>query len=285
MTKKSAEKEVKEVQTAEEKTEAINDLSMEEIEQLANSEEPEIEITSMEPSMKEAFLSTGAPKTLVKKLAEVMLAVKGIKKSGWNDHQKYHYPTETDVVEKVREELAKRSVIAVPNLEESEEMRELQTRNGKQFVTRVLMSYTFMCADSGEMLKFHFEGRGADSAEKGIYKAYTGAQKYALMKFFLIPTDNDPEKDESFEVTGSKTTGRGTKKGSSTQVGVNRVPQITALFNELAPSTDEKLQLNATLKQKVGAYNKFTDMNAKQQEDALKYLQGLKAERQKAKAQ
>ena len=38
-------------------------------------------------------------------------------------------------------------------------------------------------------------GAGDDGADKGLYKAYTGAVKYFLMKTFLIPTGDDPEAD------------------------------------------------------------------------------------------
>lgn len=39
-------------------------------------------------------------------------------------------------------------------------------------------------------------GEGMDTGDKAIYKAITGAQKYVLMKTFLIPTGDDPELEE-----------------------------------------------------------------------------------------
>ncbi len=38
-------------------------------------------------------------------------------------------------------------------------------------------------------------GQGLDNADKGYYKAYTGAVKYFLMKTFMISTGDDPELD------------------------------------------------------------------------------------------
>ena len=38
-------------------------------------------------------------------------------------------------------------------------------------------------------------GSGQDAGDKGIFKAISGAQKYALMKAFMIPTGDDPEQD------------------------------------------------------------------------------------------
>jgi hypothetical protein len=39
-------------------------------------------------------------------------------------------------------------------------------------------------------------GAGTDSGDKAPYKAMTGASKYAELLSFLIPTGDDPEKDE-----------------------------------------------------------------------------------------
>src|SRR5699024_6730814 len=36
---------------------------------------------------------------------------------------------------------------------------------------------------------------GQDAGDKAVYKAITGATKYALMKVFMIPTGDDPEQD------------------------------------------------------------------------------------------
>jgi hypothetical protein len=40
-------------------------------------------------------------------------------------------------------------------------------------------------------------GEGQDAGDKAVYKAMTGALKYCLLKTFLIPTGDDPERDET----------------------------------------------------------------------------------------
>jgi hypothetical protein len=47
-------------------------------------------------------------------------------------------------------------------------------------------------------------GEGQDAGDKGPYKAMTGAQKYALMKTFMIPTGDDPEADEDVDKRNSE---------------------------------------------------------------------------------
>ena len=44
---------------------------------------------------------------------------------------------------------------------------------------------------------FDLLGDGSDPDDKGVYKAIAGAQKYALMKTFLVETGDDPERDDA----------------------------------------------------------------------------------------
>jgi len=61
------------------------------------------------------------------------------------------------------------------------------------------MQVTFVDTESGESFSCIFYGDGSDSNDKAIYKAITGAQKYALMKTFLVATGDDPEQDRQAE--------------------------------------------------------------------------------------
>lgn len=145
---------------------------------------------------------------LVKKLAEVMQAVKYIQKRGYNKAQDYSYPTESDVVEKIREELAKRFVILTPNLIEHQIRERITTKydyklkkevESVMYIHTVKMEFTFEDGETGETRTFKMGGEGIDSMDKGLYKAFTGAEKYALMKFFMIPTGDDPERENELE--------------------------------------------------------------------------------------
>ncbi|MEE4577820.1 ERF family protein [Paenibacillus polymyxa] len=140
-----------------------------------------------------------ATKSLVVKLSEVMEAVKYIKKNGYNKFNKYSYATEADVNEKVREELAARKVILIPNMK-SHVVREHQTRSGNtEYIVTAEVEFTFHDGESGEKISFSVFGEGQDTGDKATYKALTGAQKYALMKSFMIPTGDDPEGDSGVD--------------------------------------------------------------------------------------
>lgn len=132
-------------------------------------------------------------KSLYTKLAEITGEVGYIPKNGWNDFHKYKYATEADVQDAVRNKMSERKLFMFPNITDRS-TRETTTNKGKtEYITWVQIEYTITDAESGESLTFTMEGEGQDAGDKGIYKAITGTQKYAIMKLFMIPTGDDPE--------------------------------------------------------------------------------------------
>lgn len=61
----------------------------------------------------------------------------------------------------------------------------------------VLATYRLTHAGSGESEPIQTFGEGADSGDKSVNKAMTGAYKYALRQAFLIETGNDPDETPS----------------------------------------------------------------------------------------
>lgn len=135
-------------------------------------------------------------KTLAAKLAEVLDTVGYIPKNGTNDAQHYKFVTDADVLDTIRGELAKRAVavtVATSNLRHEP---YVTAKGSPQFLATIDGVLSFIDGESGERLDIPFVGAGADSGDKGVYKAITGGVKYALLKTFLIPTGDDPENDE-----------------------------------------------------------------------------------------
>jgi len=126
-------------------------------------------------------------KTLPQKLAAIMAEVGRIPKRGMNTHFGYAYATEMDIVEAIRQKLADHQVMLVPSVTDV-------TREGT--LTTVRLRYTLLdgeAPDYSTAITFDWAGTGSDNADKGLYKAFTGAQKYALLKLFMVPTGDDPE--------------------------------------------------------------------------------------------
>ena len=136
---------------------------------------------------------------LVKKLAKVMSEVKYIKKNGFNKFNNYSYATESDVAEKVREVLADQQVIMLPDVVEHSTREHVNRKGNTEYIATVKVKFTFIDGETGEELSIHSAGEGQDAGDKAVYKAITGAQKYALMKAFMIPTGDDPEGDNGVD--------------------------------------------------------------------------------------
>lgn len=136
-------------------------------------------------------------KNILKKLLSIQQDITRMEKDGRNTFQNYKYLSETQITLKMKELLDKHGVIFFHSSHIKGSYEISPTKSGtKQFVTDVEIGYKFYDVDSGEFLEGTAMGQGADSQDKGIYKAITGAVKYVFMKNFLIPTGDDPEKDE-----------------------------------------------------------------------------------------
>lgn len=133
---------------------------------------------------------------LYRKIAGVTAAVSRIPKNGRNTFHNYTYATESDITDGLRDLLAEHGLAFLPpsvldwQRDETVDNPKLGPR------TRVQVQFALGCADTGETYTAVLWGEGQDTADKGFYKAYTGAVKYFLMKTFLIATGDDSERDD-----------------------------------------------------------------------------------------
>uniref|UniRef100_A0A6M3LED9 Putative Erf family protein n=1 Tax=viral metagenome TaxID=1070528 RepID=A0A6M3LED9_9ZZZZ len=135
-------------------------------------------------------------KSLAGKLVAVMAAIDYIPKRGHNQPQNYDYVRDADIADTVRKEMVAQRVVMLPRTTRNS-VREITSAKGNIItINTVEMDFTFIDADSGESFIISTVGEGMDSGDKGVYKAMTGATKYALLKAFQIPTGDDPEADD-----------------------------------------------------------------------------------------
>ena len=136
---------------------------------------------------------------LAAKMLNIMAKVGYLQKKGKNSAQNYNYLKEADVVQAIRGAMIEERVFMYTSVRRDNHT-VYQTKSGStQFLVSVTMDVKFVDVDSGESQVCTFCGDGADTGDKGIYKAITGAEKYALMKTFLIETGDDPEKESPEE--------------------------------------------------------------------------------------
>lgn len=136
-----------------------------------------------------------ASKTLAGKLAEIMGEIGYIAKGGTNSAQNYKYVLASQVADAIREKLSAKGVAILPG--DIEKISEEMSPSGKQKVFTFKYSWVLVDGETGEKLTIFSLGSGADSGDKHVYKATTGALKYALLTTFLIPTGDDPENDSA----------------------------------------------------------------------------------------
>ena len=123
-----------------------------------------------------------------------------LEKSGRNTSQNYDYHTHEDITTAIRAAMIIHKVVYFCSIEE-----EHVSQNGKTCLCRIKVKHTF--TDGSGEITFTNWGYGSDygSGDKSIYKAITGAKKYALTNLFLLvdgiegkPTD--PEFEDKKEV-------------------------------------------------------------------------------------
>lgn len=132
-------------------------------------------------------------KSLAKKLVEVTKKVNKVKKSGFNKHQNYHYSTESDLIDAVRDNLLEAGILLTTSVEEVTTTDTL---------TIVKMKHVLIDSESGESMSMFSQGFGnlTIGKDKSVFAAQTGSFKYFISKNFLIASEDDPEND-SFEDT------------------------------------------------------------------------------------
>jgi hypothetical protein len=149
---------------------------------------------------------------IYKKIINIMKDTGVISKKGRNDFHHYDYVMEADIIETLRDKLIEQGLVIIPNVVEV-------THEGT--LTTVKIQYTIIDSDSDDKLAIYCYGQGEDKGDKGVYKAITGAYKYMLLKTFMIPTGDDPEKSESEPVTNTQTEARNNKVMRSNDVITN----------------------------------------------------------------
>lgn len=106
---------------------------------------------------------------------------------------KYRAVTEENVLNMLRPKMIEQGLVMFPvSLDFSKD----------EIITTANMVFKVVNAENPEeYILVASGGQGADSQDKGIGKAITYANKYALLKMFLVPTGDDPDKVSSEEIT------------------------------------------------------------------------------------
>lgn len=172
------------------------------------------------------------------KIAEVMGQVDRIPKTGRNEFHNYSYVEEAEIVERIRPLMAKAGLVCIPSQGERTAV-EVETKSGSTFITCIRHTFRIVDTEDASEVRIYVWGEGQDTMDKGSYKAFTGAQKYCLLKLFQISTGDDPERDGS---QGRQARRGGGGKATDKQVGYIRgLMKQKTLTDEEYRDLDDKL--------------------------------------------
>jgi len=139
----------------------------------------------------------GTPLSLYGRLAKIMGSLPEVRPEGKNEHFKYQFVTDKQVLGMVRPALARQRIMVVPEtVTEQEPIHRETGRGGSSMLTRLHVVFRVVDGINGESFQGEAVGYGDDSGDKGANKAYTAALKNFFIKLFLMGgADRDIEDD------------------------------------------------------------------------------------------
>lgn len=129
---------------------------------------------------------------LYQKLVEIQKSVRSLAKDSYANS--YRYVSGSKVLDAVRERMDQLGVLLVQQIDSIENTRiDYQVKNGSksEMLSKVMMTFTWVDAESGDKLPVPFGANGMNNWDKGLGSALTYAERYFLLKFFHIATDED----------------------------------------------------------------------------------------------
>lgn len=104
----------------------------------------------------------------------------------------YAYATEAGFIAAIRPLFVEHGLMILP-IEVHADNTKTDVSGKITYVSNVHVVYRIYDTASGEFIEITMVGAGNDSGDKAVYKAMTGAFKYALREAFMIGTGDDPE--------------------------------------------------------------------------------------------
>ena len=135
--------------------------------------------------------------TIYQKLLEIQKKIVGLKK----DKKTFNYEYLTgdklfDFIKPLMNEyglLLKQEVISIDNTRQDYELAQKnnEVKKKAEILSKVMMRFTWIDCATGEKDENLFGANGQNDWEKGLGSALTYAERYFIMKYFHIATDED----------------------------------------------------------------------------------------------
>lgn len=137
------------------------------------------------------------PLGLYSKMALIMGTIKGIGKKGKNQHFNYEFARAEDVTNVIRLKLSEHGIAFFASIVDVKQTAtEKKTKSGVPYMkTLATFAFTFVDGETQQERTSTWTGEADDESDKGVNKASTAAEKYFLLKTFLIHTGDQPDAD------------------------------------------------------------------------------------------
>lgn len=159
----------------------------------------------------------------------------------------YSYAGEAALIEAVRPAMVFHGVFCYVSNYDNVMQSEYTTTKGSSMTRTTLRATVRFQHESGSFIDVQSVGEGADSGDKSLNKAMTGAYKYALRQTFCIETGDDPDKYPSEPVkqpiSHSITTPKPEVKVEVSPVQLHETAQISMPLDLAEAETNSKGEL------------------------------------------
>jgi ERF superfamily len=219
--------------------------------------------------------------TLAQKLVKVYEEIDSVTKRGTNAAQNYKYVKAADLAHAVRNALQKLNVYAQVTFSDSRPWNFVTSSGKSQNAFDTTCTLTFIDADNPDGVRYTATGlgSGADFGDKGVFKAQTGALKYALRNAFLVPDETDPEndggdKDENPQSEQRKAVEPKKAAGKTEKASAGAPPEKAQIPNDLTVASSatatSALAATSTPSENASAPSTASDANEVPNEEELK---------------
>ena len=124
-----------------------------------------------------------------------MSAVGYIQGTGKNEQQRYRYTSDEDIMGKVQPALAANGIAVFPRADVIHRDSYSTKSGARMNYVDIAVDFTLTHSSGETSPPIRTVGSGADTGDKAVYKAMTGAYKYLYRLLLAIPTGDDAEKD------------------------------------------------------------------------------------------
>ena len=135
---------------------------------------------------------------IYKKLHEIQVAIKGLSKD--KESHNFKYVTGNKILSIVKPLMdskgliLKQEVLSIENERQDYQVFDKYSKTMKdkaEILSKVMMKFTWIDIETGEKDDNLFGANGQNDWEKGLGSALTYGERYFLLKYFHIPTDQD----------------------------------------------------------------------------------------------